>query len=163
MAVTQVIIGFSQHILSIIFIVADIIATACAFVETLLPWAFDLPSTTTFRAFTDLSAITVAPDFAPDFADTIPEYAQYARVSALVWLLSAPCLAIVEARLDFFRSPVGTLLHPWTKKSRRVACVIMAVRIWLLLATYNAIVSQFFQTGDLLRFAVTVPFCVMSL
>ncbi|KAI0133602.1 hypothetical protein BJ170DRAFT_606822 [Xylariales sp. AK1849] len=158
MTPTKASMGLFQPVLSAGTFVVDTIAIKCAHVETLLLWVFGLPNSTTFRVFAEFPEKTAI----PGQLYLLAEHVRLARVVALACLLIVPYLVSVEGHSSF-KGPVGRLVGPLTKKSKPAAHAIMLIRVWLVLAAWNAIVIHFLQSGNLYILMVTTPFLTFLL
>ncbi|KAI0011579.1 hypothetical protein F4779DRAFT_636459 [Xylariaceae sp. FL0662B] len=155
MASIQVGKGLFQPILSASTSVLDMVAIICAHIETLLIWVFGLPSSTTFRMFTEFPEKTAIPGH-PYF---LAEHVRLARLVALACLSLVPYLVSVEGRMSLsLKGPVGRLISPLTNKHKCAAYALMLVRVWLVVAAWNAIMIRFLQTGSLFILMGPTPF-----
>ncbi|KAK3335649.1 hypothetical protein B0T19DRAFT_407054 [Cercophora scortea] len=97
--------------------------------ETLLFWMLDLPTSTSFRMFRR--------------PDTVPEgYTDVAYSYTLLAIMLIPYF--VSWDRTGCRSQLGELLRPLTRGARPLTeYAVMFARVWLLVAWYNLAVAQF--------------------
>lgn len=128
----------------------DHVSMACASVEASLLSVFGLDASIPFRAFAQFPETTAKPTFPP----FTPTEAAVHRLVCLATLLLVPLVVTWEEELERKKvngvSPkglVGRLVSPWTRDNRYVANAIMLVRVWLVLASMNAMVIHSMKTG----------------